>query len=135
MAQLAQERALWQKNLAMYLGYSHLDTGYLYRIMAWEFKKRNKNWEMFKYINLNTKPFIENTELANELRSEEISKLSSSIAKKKIVRDKLIVFQREFADNPPCGKGSVIDGRDITSVIVPKAEVKFFIDADVKDQS
>ena len=51
---------------------------------------------------------------------------------KKIVRDKLIVFQREFADNPPCGKGSVIDGRDITSVIVPKAEVKFFIDADVK---
>lgn len=120
------------KNLAMYLGYSHLDTGYLYRIMAWEFKKRNKNWEMFKYINLNTKPFIENTELANELRSEEISKLSSSIAKKKIVRDKLIVFQREFADNPPCGKGSVIDGRDIASVIVPKAEVKFFIDADVK---
>ncbi len=120
------------KNLAMYFGYSHLDTGYLYRIMALEFKKLNKNWEKFKYVNLNTKLFMENIKFANKLRSEEISKLSSSIAKKKIVREKLIIFQREFADNPPCGEGSVIDGRDITSVIVPKAEIKFFVDADVK---
>ena len=84
------------KNLAMYLGYSHLDTGYLYRIMAWEFKKRNKNWEMFKYINLNTKPFIENTELANELRSEEISKLSSSIAKRKLSEINLLFFKENL---------------------------------------
>ena len=41
-------------------------------------------------------------------------------------------MQRKFANNPPSGIGSVIDGRDISSVITPNAEVKFYIDADVK---
>ena len=41
-------------------------------------------------------------------------------------------MQREFCNNPPNGLGSVIDGRDITSVIAPRAEVKFYIDADLK---
>ena len=66
------------------------------------------------------------------LRSEEITKISSEIAKLKFVRQKLISLQRKFANNPPSGIGSVIDGRDITSVITPNAEVKFYIDADVK---
>ena len=43
----------------------------------------------------------------------------------------MINIQRNFADNPPNKKGSVIDGRDITSVIIPNAEVKFYIDADL----
>ena len=42
-------------------------------------------------------------------------------------------MQRKFANNPPSGIGSVIDGRDITSVIVPNAEIKFYIDADIKN--
>ena len=50
----------------------------------------------------------------------------------KFDRQKLISFQRKFANYPPNGVGSVIDGRDITSVITPNAEVKFYIDADVK---
>ena len=66
------------------------------------------------------------------LRSEKITKISSEIAKKKFVRQKLISLQRKFADCPPNGIGSVIDGRDITSVITPNAEIKFYIDADVK---
>ena len=41
-------------------------------------------------------------------------------------------MQRKFANYPPNGIGSVIDGRDITSVITPNAEIKFYIDADVK---
>ena len=66
------------------------------------------------------------------LRSEEITKISSEIAKLKFVRQKLISLQRKFANFPPNGIGSVIDGRDITSVITPNAEIKFYIDADVK---
>ena len=41
----------------------------------------------------------------------------------------MINIQRNFADDPPNKKGSVIDGRDITSVIIPNAEVKFYVDA------
>jgi cytidylate kinase len=66
------------------------------------------------------------------LRSSIITKVSSEIAKLKFVRQKLISLQRKFADNPPNGIGSVIDGRDITSIITPNAEIKFYIDADVK---
>ena len=43
----------------------------------------------------------------------------------------MVDIQRNFA-NTPNGIGSVIDGRDIGSVIIPKAEIKFFVDADVE---
>ena len=66
------------------------------------------------------------------LRSTKITKISSEIAKLKFVRQKLISLQRKFANKPPSGIGSVIDGRDITSIIAPNAEIKFYIDADVK---
>ena len=66
------------------------------------------------------------------LRSEKITKISSEIAKLEFVRKKLISLQRKFANYPPNGIGSVIDGRDITSVITPNAEIKFYIDADIK---
>ncbi|MDC3091569.1 (d)CMP kinase, partial [Rickettsiales bacterium] len=41
-------------------------------------------------------------------------------------------FQRDFANNPPANNGSVIDGRDIGSVVIPNAEIKFFIDASIE---
>ncbi|MBD22281.1 MAG: hypothetical protein CL572_01280 [Alphaproteobacteria bacterium] len=66
-----------------------------------------------------------------DLRTEIVSKIASKIAKSEFVRKQLIDIQRNFADNPPNKKGSVIDGRDITSVIIPNAEVKFYIDADL----
>ena len=51
--------------------------------------------------------------------------------KNSFVREQLVELQRNFADNPPNKKGSVIDGRDITSVIVPNADVKFGVDANL----
>ena len=51
------------------------------------------------------------------------------------VRKQIINSQRNFADDPPSKKGSVIDGRDITSVIVPNAEVKFYIDASLEKRA
>ena len=66
------------------------------------------------------------------LRSEEVSKAASLIAKNTHVRKSLINIQRKIADHPKGGKGSVIDGRDITSVIIPKAEIKFYVDASIR---
>ena len=121
------------KKIAKVLNFDHLDTGLLYRILAYEFLKLNKDLKMLKEVNIDLNIFLDKKKIKlMNLRSEEITKISSEIAKLKFVRQKLISLQRKFANNPPSGIGSVIDGRDITSVITPNAEVKFYIDADVK---
>ena len=121
------------KKIAKVLNFDHMDTGLLYRILAYEFLKLNKDLKMLKEVNINLNIFIDKKKIKlMNLRSEEITKISSEIAKLKFVRQKLISLQRKFANNPPSGIGSVIDGRDITSVITPNAEVKFYIDAEVK---
>ena len=121
------------KKIAKVLNFDHLDTGLLYRILAYEFLKLNKDLKMLKEVNINLNIFLDKKKIKlMNLRSEEITKISSEIAKLKFVRQKLISLQRKFANNPPSGIGSVIDGRDISSVITPNAEVKFYIDADVK---
>ena len=121
------------KKIAKVLNFDHMDTGLLYRILAYEFLKLNKDLKMLKEVNINLNIFLDKKKIKlMNLRSEEITKISSEIAKLKFVRQKLISLQRKFANNPPSGIGSVIDGRDISSVITPNAEVKFYIDADVK---
>ncbi len=121
------------KKLAKVLNYDHLDSGLLYRILAYEFLNLNKDLKKLIKIDINLNIFLEKKKIKKmNLRSSKITKVSSEIAKLKFIRQKLISLQRKFADNPPNGIGSVIDGRDITSIITPNAEIKFYIDADVK---
>ena len=121
------------KKLAEVLNYDHLDSGLLYRILAYEFLNLNKDLEKLIKVDIDLNIFLEKKKIKKiNLRSSEITKISSEIAKLKFVRQKLISLQRKFANFPPNGIGSVIDGRDITSVITPLAEIKFYIDADVK---
>jgi cytidylate kinase len=47
------------------------------------------------------------------------------------VRAELLALQRAFATAPPSGKGAVLDGRDIGTTVLPDADLKFFIDADL----
>ena len=120
------------KKLSNVLGFDHLDSGVLYRIYAYEFLKTKKKIENIENISLNlSSPSQINLYNQKDLRTEIVSKIASKIAKSEFVRKQLIDIQRNFADNPPNKKGSVIDGRDITSVIIPNAEVKFYIDADL----
>ena len=121
------------KKLAEILNYDHLDSGLLYRILAYEFLNLNKDLKKLIKVDIDLNIFLEKKKFKKiNLRSSEITKISSEIAKLKFVRHKLISLQRKFANFPPNGIGSVIDGRDITSVITPLAEIKFYIDADVK---
>ena len=121
------------KKLAEVLNFDHLDSGLLYRILAYKFLKLNKDLKMLRETDIDIKIFLEKKKIEKmRLRSPKITKISSEIAKLKFVRLKLISLQRKFANYPPKGNGSVIDGRDITSVITPNAEIKFYIDADVK---
>ena len=121
------------KKLAEILNYDHLDSGLLYRILAYEFLNVNKDLKKLTKVDIDLNIFLYKKKIKKmNLRSSEITKISSEIAKLKFVRHKLISLQRKFANFPPNGIGSVIDGRDITSVITPHAEIKFYIDADVK---
>jgi cytidylate kinase len=121
------------KKLAKLLNYDHLDSGLLYRIIAYEFLNLNEDFKKLENIDIDLNIFLEKKKIKKmNLRSSKITKVSSEIAKLKFVRKKLISLQRKFASYPPNGIGSVIDGRDITSVITPNAQIKFYIDADVK---
>ena len=121
------------KKLSKVLNFDHLDSGLLYRILAFEFLKLKKDFKMLREVDIDLNIFLNKNKIKQmELRSEKITKISSRIAKLKFVRQKLISLQRKFANHPPNGVGSIIDGRDITSIITPNAEIKFYIDADVK---
>ena len=116
-------------SLSKKLNFDHLDTGLLYRIYAFEsIKEGGKN----QPTKINFNKWLRNTKKLDCLRSEKISKLASEISQSVDVRKFLLSYQRNFANNPPKGKGSIIDGRDIGTIIIPNAEVKLFIDADVE---
>ena len=121
------------KKLSKSTGFDYLDSGLLYRVYAYEFIKRSKDLSKVENITIDFSMFNSLDKLSiKNLRSEEVSKAASLIAKNTHVRKSLIKIQRKIADHPKGGKGSVIDGRDITSVIIPKAEIKFYVDANIK---
>ena len=112
------------KKLANFIKFDHLDTGILYRICALEMLEKKVDLE-----SLDIGSWLCNNKDLSILRSEKVSKETSKISGDPKVRKFLLKFQRDFADSPPNGLGSVIDGRDIGSVVFPNAEIKFYIDA------
>ena len=112
------------KMLANLIKFDHLDTGLLYRICALEMLEREVNLE-----NIDIASWLGKNKDLSILRSEKVSKETSKISKDPKVRKFLLKFQRDFGDYPPNGLGSVVDGRDIGSIVFPNAEVKFYIDA------
>ena len=117
-------------NLCKKIQFDHLDSGFLYRIVALKLLDNGDLKTPLRSLEIRLNDIDKMKKRYEEdLRSEKVSKLSSEIAKKKQVRDFLLEFQRNFANTPPNGLGSVIDGRDIASVIIPNAEVKIYVDA------
>ena len=113
----------------------YLDTGKIYRMIAYlklKFpKKFSQNFIKLKIKSLKVK------DLANkDLLSDEVSTEASIISKVKRTRKLVHSFQLNFAYNPPKKyKGSCLDGRDITYNIIPDADLKFFITANVKTRA
>ncbi|MBD1139117.1 (d)CMP kinase [Pelagibacterales bacterium SAG-MED46] len=112
-----------------------LDTGKIYRFVAYlklRFpKKFNQKFVRQKIKNLKTKD-LENIILL----TDEVGTEASVISKIKNIRKLVYTFQINLAYNPPKKfKGSCLDGRDITYNIVPDANFKFFITANVKTRA
>jgi cytidylate kinase len=110
----------------------YLDTGKIYRHIAY-IKKKFPNKFSLNFLKKNIKDLkIKN--LQNKyLLSDEIGTEASIISKNKDIRKLVYSFQHNFAYNPPKKyNGSCLDGRDITYNIVPDADFKFFITANIK---
>ncbi len=133
------------RRLANSLGYDYLDTGLLYRVVALQALKlgmtsfgdnikeptQNETIKRSTIIKLTTIALSLSLPILDspELRSQKISSLAAAVASLPEIRQALIKKQRNFAHSPPSNSGAVLDGRDIGSVILPKADFKFFIDA------
>jgi len=120
------------KLISKYYNLFYLDTGKIYRLLAF-FKLKNPVKFNYSYI----KKKIQNLkikELQNKkLLLSEIGTEASIISKDKKIRKLVHNFQIECAYNPPKKyDGSCLDGRDITYKIVPDADFKFFMNADIK---
>lgn len=118
------------KGLAKSLNFAHLDSGTLYRAVAFAMlKDRADPSDRESAIAASRDLDVGLIDLP-EIRGEDVGKLASSIAKIPELRANLLDFQRNFAHRPPGGAaGAVIDGRDIGTVVCPEAEVKFFVTA------
>ena len=113
----------------------YLDTGKIYRALAY-FKLKNP--KKFNYLYIKKKmDKLTIKDLKNKsLLSDKVATIASIIAKDKKIRKLVHSFQLKCAYNPPKKyNGSCLDGRDICSVVVPDADFKFFITANVKTRA
>lgn len=123
------------KKLASKLNIEYIDTGAMYRALAYYMNQNNLSLEELK-INMETlniefkeeKAFINGKDISDFIRTNEVSSLASKISKDKDIREKLVDLQRKLADKVSC----VMEGRDITSVVLKDAEYKFYLDANSK---
>ena len=134
------------KCLALRLGYRYLDTGALYRAVAWKVKAAGidyANREAIKRLldsteievhwgdESNSTVAIDSQELGSQLRSPEVTRLASAVAAIPAVRDWLLPVQQRLGAEG----GIVAEGRDMGTRVFPHADVKFFLDANLETRA
>ena len=118
------------KKIAAHFGLPYLNTGALYRLVAWRvMEQKIEPGEFEKHIGELVKNISESDLEPEELFSEKVGAVASIIAKNPKLRAALFDLQRDFVTNE---KGAVLDGRDTTTVIAVDADFKFFVTADVE---
>lgn len=130
------------KLLASKLGYVHLDTGAMYRCCAYEAYTKNIDMDdeeqlkqLMETIHIgfdsDNHVFINGKDVSLEIRTNENGMRTSLISQKHIVRKKLVEMQRKIAE----GKGFILDGRDIGTVVLQDAELKIYLVASVESRA
>ena len=134
--------------LALELDWNILDSGALYRTLAYFMKENSINLENFveNYDLLRhrfkvsfdpgtpgepVKVFFENKEITSIIRTEEMAKITSNLAAEPLIRDFIKPCQRDYMTLP----GLVADGRDMGSVIFSDAKHKIFLTASVEERA
>jgi len=129
------------RKLARQLGYVYVDTGALYRGVAYEARKRGVSPDDDKAlarlcaeIDLRvvrtpsgTRLYSGDMDISDNIRTPEMSMMASAVSARPIVREALLDIQRRLGAE----KNAVFEGRDMGTVVFPDAEVKFFLTADI----
>lgn len=127
------------KLLSKRLGYIYVDTGALYRAIAWKVKENNidskdeaqledmcnKTDIKIRAVDSEQRVYVDGKDVNSYIRTPEIGMMSSKVSSVHCVRKRLLELQRQFEKEG----GAVIEGRDIGTVVFPDAEVKFFLKA------
>jgi len=128
--------------LAQKLNYLHLDTGAMYRAVTLaalrediDFNQQDKLIELARKIDISFDQkgeiFLDGENVSEEIRKAEVNKHVSQTAAVKGVRDVLVKKQQQLAQNNKV----VMDGRDITTVVLPEADHKFFLTASLEERA
>jgi CMP/dCMP kinase len=129
------------RSLAQQLNFIYVDTGAIYRALAFLVDRHGIDaFDQDQVLALIpkiaivvdedahcTKIAIDGKVIENELRTEKISRLSSVVSQHKTIREALLPVQRDLIKH--VSKGAIFEGRDIGTVVFPKALVKIFITA------
>ena len=128
------------KLVSQKLGFTYLDTGAMYRCVTLlvlrnnvEINNQDHLASLIKNFQLDIKKngkdhlfLLDGENVSKEIRSSDVTDNVSAVSALPVVRKKLVSIQRKIADN----QDSVVEGRDIGTVVFPNADVKFFIVAD-----
>lgn len=136
----ATGKSVLARTISQRLNILYIDTGAMYRAVGMFFIQNNieineknvlKNIDninvKLKYKDDNTLTYLNNIDVSNYIRSEEISMAASAVSKYKQVREKLVALQRNMAIE----QSVVLEGRDVSSVVFPQADLKIFLTASV----
>ena len=128
--------------LAEKLGYTHLDTGAMYRSVAYLAYKHDVETDdedkvvslilnnRFEFKN-DGQVLLNGDDISEAIRKEEISMAASNVSKNPKVREALVAMQQNIAKD----KGYILDGRDIGTVVLKDAEVKIYLTASAEDRA
>lgn len=130
------------KLLAAQLGYTHLDTGAMYRCCSYVAHVNQIDIEDEEALNHlmdtikiefkdDNQVYVNGDNVTKEIRANENGMRASTISQKKVVRQKLVKMQQEMAKD----KGFILDGRDIGTVVLKDAELKIFLVASVESRA
>lgn len=126
------------------LGYAYIDTGAMYRSVAWKFLQTGEAFDeafiskLSQEMVIEFKPeasvnrvFVDGTEVTAAIRSAEVTANVSRVAAIGAVREAMVDQQRRMGE----AGGVLMDGRDIGTVVFPSAEVKIFLTATVEERA
>ena len=130
------------KRLAKELGYIYVDTGAMYRAMAYYFLKKHISAEdenriaaacehvdiTIRYQDGEQQVILNGENVNGVIRNEEVGNMASSTSVYPVVRKKLVELQQQLAVK----ENVIMDGRDIGTVVLPNADVKIYLTASSK---
>lgn len=127
------------------LGFIYVDTGALYRTLGLKFLRTGASPEdgaaveallahtsvELKFVGGEQRVFLDGTDVSEQIRTPEVSKMASRVSALPAVRAFLLEMQRSFAETD----NVLMDGRDIGTVVLPRADVKIFLTASPEERA